>query len=91
MWEMPPIYNDLPYNSNQDPYQQQNQPPQFHDVLVNAPLGTASPNNLHSANSRGNSVGHEASPVVDQGELTYQVFEYFYFILLNCPYFLKHF
>ena len=84
MWEMPPIYNDLPYNSNEDPYQQQKQPPQFHDVLVNAPLGTASPNNLCSAYSNDNSVGHQASPVFDQGELTYQGFEYPCFILLNC-------
>ena len=85
MWEMPPIYNDLPYNSNQDPYQhqQQDQPPQFHNVLVNAPLGNVSP----STHSSGNSVGHEASPVVNQGELTYQVFKYPYLIHLKCPIF----
>ena len=68
MWEMPPIYNDLPYNSNQDPYQQQ-QPPHFHNVLGNAPLGPDSPINFHSGHSSGNTVGHQASPVVDQGEL----------------------
>ena len=65
---MPPIYNDLSYISNLDPnrHQPQNQPPQFHN-LVNAPLGSCSPNDPHSGHANGGD-GNHAGPGVEQGE-----------------------